>query len=117
MGGYPVFGSITFGPGTPKPAMLINKTALVPLSTVAMSPHGSLIVGPDHADTIFPLESSTIKQPSPLVAVVPSVLGVLPTITQPLLSMVMAVERPTPPGHCARCCGRLANGVIFLVVG
>ena len=44
-----------------------------------------------------------------MVLVVPSVLGVLPTITQPLFSMVIAVVRPTPPGHCARFCGTLGE--------
>jgi hypothetical protein len=48
---------------------------------------------------------------------VPSLLGVLPTMTQPLLSTVIAVDRPTPPGHSFRSCGTLANSDSFSVVG
>ena len=115
--GYPVAGSRTSGPGTSKPAMLMNSVALVPLSIVAILPHGPLMFGPVHVATSWPLESSTSNPPSPLVRVVPSTLGVLPTITHPVLSIVMAVVKPTPPGHCARCCGSLANSVAFFVDG
>ena len=38
-------------------------------------------------------------------------------MTQPLFSMVIAVVRPTPPGHCGRCRGSLANSVVFVVDG
>ena len=89
--------------------MLINSVAVEPLSTTAMLPQGSLMVGPDQAATSLPSGSSTSMQPSPLVAVVPSVLGVLPTITQPVSSIVIAVVSPTPPGHAASWCGRRAN--------
>ena len=97
--------------------MLINSVAVLPLSMTAMFPQGSLMFGPAHAVTSRPLLSSTSRQPFPFVFVVPSVLGVLPTTIQPLLSMVMAVVNPTPPGHWARCCGNLANSVAFLVDG
>ena len=40
-----------------------------------------------------------MRQPAPLVLVVPSALGALPTMTHPVFSMVIAVVRPTPPGH------------------
>jgi hypothetical protein len=39
-------------------------------------------------------------------------LGALPTITQPLLSIVIAVLNPTPPGHCGNFCGNCANVVV-----
>ena len=55
--------------------------------------------------------------PVPRVAVVPSLLGVLPTITQPDFSMVMAVERPTPPGHSGRFWGIFANREVTRVAG
>ena len=68
-------------------------------------------------DATLPCGSSTIRQPAPLVPVVPSLLGVLPTITQPDLSIVIAVERPMPPGHSFRSRGTVANTVICLVSG
>src|SRR2546426_92258 len=37
------------------------------------------------------------------------------TMTQPLFSIVIAVVKPMPPGHCARCWGNFANSVVFLV--
>ena len=80
--------------------MLTNSVAVVPLSTTAMLPQGPLMSGPAQVSTSWPLASSTSRQPLPLVRVVPSLLGVLPTITQPLFSMVIAVVSPTPPGHC-----------------
>ena len=89
--------------------MLTNRVAVVTRSTTAMLPQGSLMVGPDHAATRWPFGSSTSRQPGPLVAVVPSRLGVLPTMTQPDRSMVIAVDSPTPPGHCGSDCGRRAS--------
>ena len=65
--------------------------------------------GPFQAATKAPLGSSTRRQPSPLVAVVPSLLGVLPTIIQPVFSMVIAVLRPTPPGQSGRDWGSFAS--------
>ena len=65
--------------------------------------------GPAQVATSWPLASSTSRQPSPLVRVVPSVLGVLPTITQPLFSIVIAVVRPTPPGHCGKLLRQLGE--------
>src|ERR1700728_279983 len=97
--------------------MLTNSVALDPRSITAILPHGPLMLGPVHTVASWPLASSTIRQPAPLVAVVPSVLGVLPTMTQPLLSIVIAVVRPTPPGHCARFCGNLAKVKVFFVDG
>src|SRR5271168_477604 len=97
--------------------MLTNKVAVAPLSTMAMLPQGSLICDPDHTVASWPLASNTSMQPGPLVAVVPSLLGVLPTITQPLLSTAIAVLRPMPPGHCGRFCGNLAKSVTDRVDG
>src|SRR5271154_3633305 len=97
--------------------MLTNKVAVEPLSTTAMLPQGSLVCEPDHTVASCPLASKTSMQPGPLVAVVPSLLGVLPTITQPLLSTVIAVLRPTPPGHCGRFCGNLAKSVVEWLAG
>ena len=84
----------------------------------AILPQGPLILGPVHTVAGLPLLSKTIRQPGPLVVVVPSLLGVLPTITQPLLSIVIAVaSSPTPPGHCARSCGSFAKVKVFRVDG
>ena len=94
--------------------MLTNSVAVAPLSMTAMLPQGPLMFGPDQTVASWPLASNTSRQPAPLVAVVPSVLGVLPTITQPLFSIVIAVVRPMPPGHCGRFCGSLANSVVVL---
>ena len=97
--------------------MLTNSVAFAPLSMTAILPHGPLICEPDQTVASLPFESNTRRQPGPLVAVVPSVLGVLPTITQPLLSIVMAVVRPMPPGHCGRFCGSLAKSDVDRVEG
>src|SRR5215469_7096293 len=40
-----------------------------------------------------------MRHPAPTVAEVPSEVGRLPTITQPLRNATRAVVRPTPPGH------------------
>ena len=97
--------------------MLMNSVARSPWSITAILPQGPLMVGPDQVATWRPLASNTSMQPSPLVAVVPSVLGVLPTITQPLLSMAIAVLRPTPPGQSLSFCGTWANSFVSRVEG
>ncbi len=117
IGGRPVAGSRTCGPCTSNPAMLTNSVALVPSSATAMLPQGPLMSGPAQVSTGWPFASITSRQPAPFVPVVPSLLSVLPTITQPLLSMIIAVVRPTPPGHCGRCPGSLANSVVCLTDG
>ena len=89
--------------------MLTNRVAVAPLSITAMSPHGSTMFAPFQTAATAPLGSSTSRQPSPLVAVVPSLLGVLPTMIQPVFSMVIAVLRPTPPGTLGSDCGSLAT--------
>ena len=105
------------GDPTPKPALLTNKVAVSPLSITAMLPQGMLMLSPAIVPATLPLASRTMRQPVPLVAVVPSALGALPTMTQPDFSMVIAVDRPTPPGHPARSRGSAAKVVSFLVVG
>src|ERR1700678_3860269 len=95
--GSPVAASCWSGPGTSNPDIDTKIVALSPLSTTAMLPQGSLICAPDQTVVSLPLESKTSMQPGPFVDVVPSRLGVEPTMTQPLESMTSAVERPTPP--------------------
>ena len=107
--GSDVAGSSTFGPFSPNPAMLTNSVALSPRSITAMSPQGSLIVGPLHAVTSLPDASSTARQPGPFVDVVPSRLGALPTITQPDFSTAIAAVSPTPPGQFGIVWGSRAN--------
>ncbi len=82
-----------------------------------MLPHGPLMFGSAQVATSWPFASNTTRQPAPLVRVVPSLLGVLPTITKPLFSIVMAVVRPMPPGHCGRFCGSFANSAVAFVAG
>ena len=72
---------------------------------------------PDQTRTGLPSGENTMRQPSPLVAVVPSRLGVEPTITQPVFSMAIEVVSPTPPGHCDIAWGSLANSIVCLVEG
>src|SRR5271154_5519510 len=105
------------GEPTPNPALLTNKVAVDPSSIVAMLPQGMLMLSPAIVLTTLPLGSSTMRQPGPLVVVVPSALGALPTITHPVLSIVIAVVRPTPPGQLARLRGSVAKVDSFLVVG
>ena len=62
----------------------------------------------------LPCESRMRRQPAPFVLVVPSSLGSLPTMTQPVFSMVIAVVSPMPPGHCGKCRGSSANTDSFL---
>ena len=97
--------------------MLTNSVALSPLSIAAMLPHGALMLVLAQVSTSLPFASSTSKPPAPRVRVVPSVLGALPTMSQPLLSIIIAVLKPTPPGHAGKFCGSCANVVICFVAG
>ena len=54
---------------------------------------------PEMVATGVPLLFRTIRQPACAVAAVPSVVGRLPTMTNPDFSATSAVVRPTPPGH------------------
>ena len=82
-----------------------------------MLPQGPLIRGPLHTSATLPSWSSRIRQPSPLVAVVPSRLGREPTTTQPVFSTAIAVVRPTPPGQPARSRGTDANNDMLRAPG
>src|SRR5260370_37269804 len=75
-----------------------NNCALSPSSLAVMS-HGPLMTPPEKVSTGLPCASSTIRHPAPTVAIVPSVVGKLPTITHPVLSTTHAVVSPTPPGQ------------------
>ena len=97
--------------------MLTKIAAVEPLSSEAILPHGPLMSGPAHTAASWPSAFSTKRQPLPLVRVVPSLLGVLPTMIQPLFSIVIAVVKPTPPGHPARPRGNLAKRLVFPVAG
>src|SRR5260370_31108496 len=78
--------------------LVTKSAALLPASETVIS-QGPLMSEPVKVSTTLPLLSSTIRQPAPAVADVPSVVGKLPTITQPLCSTTSAVVKPTPPGH------------------
>ncbi len=54
---------------------------------------------PEKVSTTLPWLFKTSRQPALAVAEDPSVVGRLPTITQPLRSTDKAVVRPMPPGH------------------
>ena len=98
--------------------MLTNSVAVAPLSTTAMLPPGIIDVRcPAKVLTTLPFGSSTSRQPGPLVPVVPSWLGVLPTMIQPVFSMVNAVDSPMPPGQDARWRGMVASVVSLRVLG
>src|SRR5262245_9938202 len=97
--------------------MLMNRVALFPLSIVAMFPHGPFMSRFVQVAASLPSASITNRQPAPRERVLPSLLGVLPTITQPLFRMVIAVLKPTPPGHSGRRLGNSAKVESFLVAG
>ena len=63
---------------------------------------GPLILPPDQVSTGVPALLRTIRQPDCAVAEVPSLVGRLPTTTQPPGRVIRAVVRPTPPRACAR---------------
>src|SRR4029077_21184714 len=66
---------------------------------LAVMSHGPLITPPEKVSTGLPFASSTIRHPAPTVAIVPSVVGRLPTITHPVRNTTNAVVSPTPPGQ------------------
>src|ERR1700733_3510967 len=100
--------STTF-PGTPGPpvsAATVPFSTLVtysvvkkPWSTAVMS-HGPLIGPPAIVSTTWPRLFNTIRHPARAVSDIPSVVGRLPTITNPLRGTARAVVSPTPPGQC-----------------
>ena len=82
----------------PLSTLVTKRVAMPPRSTAVMS-HGPLIGGPDTVSTTFPIGSRTSRQPACMVADVPSLVGRLPTTTQPLRRATSAVVSPIPPGH------------------
>src|SRR6266853_5540694 len=78
--------------------LVTKRDALEPPSSAAMS-QGPLISDPKKVSTTLPWLSNTSKHPACAVAAVPSVVGKLPTTTQPLLSATKAVVKPIPPGQ------------------
>ena len=54
---------------------------------------------PDMVSATCPLLLMTSRHPALAVALVPSMVGRLPTTTQPPRRIPSAVVRPTPPGH------------------
>src|SRR5579862_9561694 len=81
---------------------------LFPVSSKTVISHGPLIWASVIVSATLPLLSRTIRHPASAVAAVPSDVGKLPTITQPLRSTTKAVVRPTPPGHAP---GRLPGSI------
>src|SRR5262249_6591459 len=82
----------------PFSTLLTNSWAREPLLAAAMS-HGPLIPCPANVSRTRPMLSRTIRQPALAVAAMPSVVGRLPTTTQPPWRISSAVVRPTPPGQ------------------
>ena len=75
-----------------------KSVAVVPASTAVMS-QGPLIGGPEIVSTTVSDGSTTRRQPACMLAEVPSFVGRLPTMTQPLRNATSAVVRPNPPGQ------------------
>src|SRR5215468_4737848 len=82
----------------PLRTLLTNSAASEPPLTVAMS-QGPLMPCPAMVSATCPLLLTTSRHPACAVAPVPSVVGRLPTTTQPPGRIPRAVVRPTPPGH------------------
>src|SRR5262249_28366461 len=82
----------------PFSTLLTNSTATLPALMVAMS-QGPLMPWPAMVLATCPMLLMTSRQPAFAVALVPSVVGRLPTTTQPPGRIPSAVVRPTPPGH------------------
>ena len=82
-------------------SMVTNSSAKSPRSRAVIS-HGPLMRTPnwvpENVSTTLPWLFKTSRQPALAVAEVPSVVGRLPTITQPLRSTDKAVVRPIPQG-------------------
>src|SRR5215469_12743811 len=110
----------TFGLAATVPlrTLVTNSVAVLPASSAVIS-HGPLMGAPEIVSTALPEESRTIRHPACMVAELPSLVGRLPTMTNPPRSATRAVVRPRPPGHGP---GSLfgasdANRVTFPVVG
>src|SRR5437588_3261683 len=94
----PLFTTLPLAATVPLSTLVTKRSAWLPSSSAVIS-HGPLIGEPANVSATSPVLSTTIKQPALTVAEVPSVVGTLPTITQPLCSTASAVVRPTPPGQ------------------
>src|SRR4029077_16884517 len=82
----------------PASTLVTNSSANGPRVASPMS-QGPLMPWPDKVSRTWPHLSRTIRQPADEVAAVPSLVGRLPTTTQPPRRISRAVVRPTPPGH------------------
>src|SRR6516165_373885 len=82
----------------PFSTLLTNSSARGPLLAEVMS-QGPLMPLPANVSRTRPWLSRTIRQPADEVAAEPSLVGRLPTTTQPPRRITSAVVRPTPPGH------------------
>ncbi len=82
----------------PASTLVTNSSANGPRVASAMS-QGPLMPLPESVSRTRPRLSRTIRQPADAVAAEPSLVGRLPTTTQPPRRISSAVVRPTPPGH------------------
>src|SRR5215831_157337 len=82
----------------PFSTLVTNSCANGPRLTEVMS-QGPLMPLPANVSRTRPWLSRTIRQPADEVAAEPSLVGRLPTTTQPPRRIPSAVVRPTPPGQ------------------
>src|SRR5205807_8267243 len=78
--------------------LVTNSSANGPRVASDMS-QGPLMPLPERVSRTRPRLSRAIRQPADEVAAEPSLVGRLPTTTQPPRRISSAVVRPTPPGH------------------
>src|SRR5664279_3289257 len=78
--------------------LLTKSVAVAPPSPAVMS-QGPATGGPATVCRTRPLASRASRQPALAVAAIPSVVGRLPTTTQPERSATSAVVSPMPPGQ------------------
>src|SRR3984957_13976407 len=83
-----------------------NNSVMGPALTEVMS-HGPLMAPPEKVSTTWPELLGTRRPPGP-VMVLPSLVGRLPTTTQPPGRTDRAVVSPTPPGQAP---GRLLGSI------
>src|ERR1035441_2956554 len=81
----------------PLRTLVKNNSVMGPALTEVMS-HGPLMAPPEKVSTTCPELLSTRRQPAP-VMMLPSLVGRLPTTTQPPGRTDRAVVSPTPPGQ------------------
>ena len=96
---------------------MTNSSAKWRLLMAVMS-HGPLMPLPEMVSRTWPQRSSTSRQPALAVADMPSVVGRLPTTTQPPCRMDNAVVRPIPPGQApGRCLALIRANVVLMPPG